>query len=82
MTLAFSNLIELRLNGTLTTWKEMQQVTAAMPFLRIVELGYNLITELSPADLVQESAIETINLDSNNCHDWVHICESLGSYSS
>ncbi|KAJ7481176.1 hypothetical protein B0H11DRAFT_2157842 [Mycena galericulata] len=82
MILAFSNLVELRLNGTLTTWKEMKQVTATMPVLRIVEMGYNLIDELSSGEPVQVgSAIETINLDSNDCHDWVHICDSLRPYS-
>ncbi|KAJ7461535.1 hypothetical protein FB451DRAFT_1268490 [Mycena latifolia] len=81
MTLAFSNLIELRLNGTLMTWKEMQQVTAAMPVLKIVEMGYNLIDEISSADR-QRSAIETINLDSNDLRSWVNVCDSLQSYSA
>ncbi|KAJ7256464.1 hypothetical protein B0H12DRAFT_1202025 [Mycena haematopus] len=80
MTLAFTNLIELRLNGTLTTWAEMQQITAAMPVLRMVEMGYNLIDELSSTDSLQGSTIETINLDSNDLRDWVHICDSLRSY--
>ncbi|KAJ6531237.1 hypothetical protein B0H19DRAFT_1190890 [Mycena capillaripes] len=82
MSLAFSNLIELRLNGTLTTWNEMQQVTASMPVLRIVEIGYNLIDELSSDDLIQGSTIETINLDSNDCRDWVQICDALRPYTS
>ncbi|KAJ7137777.1 outer arm dynein light chain 1 [Mycena epipterygia] len=81
MGLAFSNLTELRLNGTLMTWREMQRVTAAMPVLKIVEMGYNLIDQLSSGDPVQGSAIENINLDSNDCHDWVHICDSLRPYS-
>jgi hypothetical protein len=82
MTLAFSNLIELRLNGTLTTWNEMQQVIISMPVLRIVEMGYNLIDELSSDNLIRESTIEMINLDSNELLDWVHICGSLGAFSS
>ncbi|KAJ6525499.1 hypothetical protein DFH09DRAFT_1046450 [Mycena vulgaris] len=82
LTLAFANLIELRLNGTLMTWKEMQQVTTAMPVLKIVEMGYNLIDELSSDDLLQGSSIATINLDSNDLHSWVHICDSLRPYSS
>ncbi|KAF7337954.1 Tubulin-specific chaperone E [Mycena venus] len=82
MTLAFSHLIELRLNGTLTTWNEMQQITAAMPILRIIEMGYNLIDELSTGDLSQGSTIETINLDSNDLRDWVHIYDSLQPYTS
>ncbi|KAF8205723.1 hypothetical protein K438DRAFT_1905308 [Mycena galopus ATCC 62051] len=77
MTLAFSNLIELRLNGTLTTWAEMQQVTAAMPMLRIVEMGYNLIDEVFSNGLLPGSTIETINLDSNELRDWVQISDSL-----
>lgn len=81
MGFAFSNLIELRLNGTLTTWREMQRVTAAMPVLKIVEMGYNLIDQLFSDDPVQGSTIENINLDTNDCHDWVHICDSLRPYS-
>ncbi|KAJ7864819.1 hypothetical protein B0H14DRAFT_2440573, partial [Mycena olivaceomarginata] len=81
MTAAFTNLIELRLNGTLTTWNEMQHVTAAMPALQIVEIGYNFIDELSSTNSIhQGSTIETINLDSNELRDWVHISDSLRSY--
>jgi hypothetical protein len=80
MTAAFTNLIELRLNGTLTTWNEMQHVTAAMPALQIVEIGYNFIDELSSTNSIQGSTIETINLDSNDLRDWVHISDSLRSY--
>ncbi|KAK7038108.1 tubulin-specific chaperone E [Favolaschia claudopus] len=80
--LAFPNLIELRLNHTLTTWKEMQRVTAAMPALQIIEVGYNFIDKLSSPSLVQESKISTINLDSNNLDNWVHISDSLQSYPS
>ncbi|KAJ7149343.1 hypothetical protein C8R46DRAFT_1179791 [Mycena filopes] len=83
MALAFSNLIELRLNGTLITWREMQQVTASMPVLRIVEIGYNLIDDLTSSDdPFRTSTIQTLNLDTNECRDWIHICESLRSYSS
>ncbi|KAJ7685581.1 hypothetical protein DFH06DRAFT_1358117 [Mycena polygramma] len=82
MALAFCNLIELRLNGTLTTWAEMQQVTAAMPVLKIVEIGYNHIDELYSGELIRGSTIETINLDSNECRDWVQICNSVRPYPS
>ncbi|KAJ7681776.1 hypothetical protein B0H17DRAFT_1075669 [Mycena rosella] len=82
MTLAFSKLTELRLNGTLMTWKEMQQVTAAMPVLKIVEMGYDLINEVSSPELLHGSTIETINLDSNNLRNWVDICDALRPYSS
>ncbi|KAJ6618857.1 hypothetical protein B0H10DRAFT_2217348 [Mycena sp. CBHHK59/15] len=82
MALAFNNLMELRLNGTLMTWEEMQQVTASMPVLCIVEMGYNFIEKLSSVETNKGSTVETINLDSNNCRDWVHICESLRPYSS
>ncbi|KAJ7085686.1 CAP Gly-rich domain-containing protein [Mycena belliarum] len=80
MTLAFSNLTELRLNGTLMTWQEMQQVTASMPILKIVEMGYNRIESISSADFAYGSTIETLNLDSNDLHSWVNICDSLRSY--
>ncbi|KAJ7217128.1 hypothetical protein GGX14DRAFT_602135 [Mycena pura] len=78
---AFTNLIELRLSATLMAWKDMQQVTTAMPALQTIELGYNLIEQLSSeGGLVQGSTIKTINLDSNNCHDWAHICDALQPY--
>ncbi|KAJ7766787.1 hypothetical protein B0H16DRAFT_1309252 [Mycena metata] len=83
MALAFSNLIELRLNGTLITWQEMQQVTSTMPVLRIVEIGYNLIDDLTSSNaLFQASTIETLNLDTNDCRDWIHIYDSIRVYSS
>ncbi|KAJ7632998.1 hypothetical protein FB45DRAFT_914126 [Roridomyces roridus] len=78
--LAFSNLLQLRLNGTLITWPEVKQVTSVMPALRVVELGYNLISKLSSGG--ESSALESINLDSNECNDWVHICDCFQHYPS
>jgi Leucine-rich repeat (LRR) protein len=62
----------------------MQDVTAVMPNLRLVEIGYNNLSRLSVLDNppANESTIQTINLDSNECHDWVHICGSVGPYNS
>jgi hypothetical protein len=66
------------------TWREFQDVAIFMPNLRLVEFGHNHLTTLSPPDPLTtfESNIETINLDSNMCHDWHQICEALRSYQS
>jgi tubulin-specific chaperone E len=81
---AFKSLIELQLNGTLMTWLEMQIAIASMPNLRLVEMGYNRLATLSTAKncLLGGKALQTINLDSNICTNWVHICESLHHYPS
>ncbi|KAF7322374.1 CAP-Gly domain-containing protein [Mycena chlorophos] len=78
---AFENLIELRLNATLTTWQEMQLITRMMPLLRTVEIGHNRIAHLE--DSLQDgpgSALESINLDSNALQDWEQICSALSAY--
>ncbi|CAK5265254.1 unnamed protein product [Mycena citricolor] len=77
---AFLNLIELRLNGTLTTWQEMQQLVRCMPVLKAVELGYNLISDVSNAE--GHPALETVNLDSNQLKQWTQICDTLSAYPS
>lgn len=85
METAFLRLTELQLNGTMLTWLEMQTATAAMPNLRLIEMGHNSLTRLqtmkdkSPPP---NDAVQLINLDSNACSDWVHIWKSLNHYTS
>ncbi|TFK42454.1 hypothetical protein BDQ12DRAFT_275920 [Crucibulum laeve] len=82
---AFKNLQELCLNGTLTTWPEMQYIKLFMPKLRLIEMGYNHLVTLSSdpsSHPVDNSTIEIINLDSNRCIDWAHVCVSLSKYPS
>lgn len=81
---AFRNLTELQLNGTLITWHEMQTVLTSMPKIQLIELGYNQLTFLSTADdySPHDGALQVINLDSNTCSDWVHVCKSLHQYPS
>ncbi|GLB34783.1 putative CAP_GLY [Lyophyllum shimeji] len=82
---AFLHLTELQLNGTLLTWLEMQTATAAMPNLRLIEMGYNSLTRLQTATDKHPSrndTIQVINLDSNACSDWMNIRESLSHYTS
>ncbi|KAG5636409.1 hypothetical protein H0H81_008149 [Sphagnurus paluster] len=82
METAFLNLTELQLNGTKMTWPEMQTVTAAMPKLRLVEMGHNSLVQLQTEDSspTSNNTIQVINLDSNNCSDWTHIWKSLSYY--
>lgn len=84
---AFSHLTDLHLNGTMTTWAEMQQITAAMLSLQVVEIGYNRISRLVTSDYHFEAgidpvapAIQMINLDSNEIDDWAHVCQALNTY--
>ncbi|KAJ7074091.1 hypothetical protein C8F01DRAFT_8067 [Mycena amicta] len=78
-TTSFANLIELRLNATLTTWHEMQLITGTMPRLRIVEIGYNRLDQLC-SSVPGSAALESINLDSNSLRDWNLICTALIHY--
>lgn len=67
----------------MTTWQEMQEITSMMPRLLVIEMGYNRLSYLSSPgpSLAIGSNIQVINLDSNFCHDWVHLCEALIPYS-
>ncbi|KAF7311353.1 CAP-Gly domain-containing protein [Mycena kentingensis (nom. inval.)] len=77
----FANLVELRLNATLTTWREMQQITSAMAQLKTVEVGHNRIAQLSTVtSSVEGSALKTVNLDSNALNDWPSIVSALLPY--
>lgn len=81
---AFLRLAELQLNDTLITWADMQVITAFMPQLQAVEMGYNKLTRLGgdkpPSS--PNSTILSINLDSNLCSDWIHIWGALKKYES
>jgi hypothetical protein len=84
MITAFTGLTELQLNGTLMTWLDMQAAIADMPNLRLVEMGYNRLASLSTPDAYfpDNRALQVINLDSNVCSEWVHVCNSLHQYVS
>ncbi|KAF8077772.1 hypothetical protein FPV67DRAFT_1402566 [Lyophyllum atratum] len=85
METAFLRLTELQLNGTMLTWLEMQTAIAAMPNLRILEMGYNRLTHLQIPGAKYpppNNTVQVINLDSNACSDWVHIWKSLNHYTS
>ncbi|KAJ3515736.1 hypothetical protein NLJ89_g1578 [Agrocybe chaxingu] len=83
LTGAFQKLVEVQLNETLISWPEMQAITASMPVLQVVELGYNRLSRLSDDTSPRSppnSAVEVFNLDSNLLSDWSHICGSLKEY--
>ncbi|KAF8965202.1 hypothetical protein BDZ97DRAFT_1904102 [Flammula alnicola] len=84
LTNAFLKLTEIHLNDTLMTWTDMQTITASMPQLQAIEMGYNRLTRLG-SDKPPTSYNSTVlffNLDSNSCSDWIHICSSLREYKS
>ena len=62
----------------------MQTAIASMPNLRLVEMGYNNLVELSNPDdcLSHNKALRVINLDTNMISKWVHVCTSLYRYIS
>ncbi|KAF8910750.1 hypothetical protein CPB85DRAFT_1551514 [Mucidula mucida] len=79
---AFLKLTVLQLNKTLTSWSEMERIIAFMPQIQVVELGYNGLDHLASDDIpcANASPLETLNLDSNQLGDWVHILQSLQPY--
>jgi hypothetical protein len=64
------------------TWAEMQIVTANMPKLNVVELGYNGLSTFPPSNspVLATNVIRVLNLDGNQCDDWSHVCEALRAY--
>lgn len=80
---AFLNLTDLQLNATFLSWAEMQAITSIMPNLQHIEMGYNHLSRLSGGMIrPHDSNIRVINLDTNNCSDWVHLCASFTEYHS
>ncbi|KAG6862063.1 hypothetical protein C0995_007193 [Termitomyces sp. Mi166 len=85
---AFLNLIELQLNGTMMSWSEMQNATAAMPNLEVIEFGHNSLTRLHTADniLPANKTVRVINLDIHEAESenerikahpqWFNLCKS------
>lgn len=82
MSTAFLNLTDLQLNGTLISWREMQEVTSYMPKLLSIELGRNGLCKLDAGNgtIGSGSSIRNINLESNLCKDWTQTCRSLSVY--
>lgn len=84
LTDAFPRLKEIQLNDTRLTWTDMKSITACMPQLEAIEMGYNQLSRL--ADVTFSTPYNTtvlfLNLDTNLISDWVHICASLKEYQS
>ncbi|KAF8515830.1 hypothetical protein BU17DRAFT_76775 [Hysterangium stoloniferum] len=68
----FSQLLELRLNGTLMMWEEIHRILPSFPSLRYLEFGLNSITVLTVVDDPSTSLtnIDTLNLEQNQLKDW------------
>ncbi|KAF9261399.1 hypothetical protein L218DRAFT_870040 [Marasmius fiardii PR-910] len=79
MATGFLNLLELQLNGSLTTWQQFQEIIPYMPKLRAVELGYNHLSDLSGSS-APESQIQTLNFDNNELFNWNNIWDTLGTF--
>ena len=80
---AFPNLTDLQLNATFLSWAEIQAITTIMPKLQLIEMGYNHLSRLSGGMIrPHDCNVQVINLDTNNCSDWVHLCASFREYHS
>ncbi|PPQ93226.1 hypothetical protein CVT25_015224 [Psilocybe cyanescens] len=84
LAIAFQKLTEIQLNDILISWSDMQKITSFMPQLRVIEMGYNHLARLcgDKHTTIFKPAVEFLNLDTNLCSDWIHICDSLGEYNS
>ena len=80
---AFSNLRELQISATLVTWYDTRLLTSYMPHLRLLEAGYNHLSQLAlegtntDRDLTVPDELAVINLDGNELTGWTHTCEAL-----
>lgn len=82
LTDAFPRLKEIQLNDTRLTWTDMKSITACMPQLEAIEMGYNQLSRLA-ADKLSTSyntTLHSLNLDTNIISDWTHVCASLKEY--
>lgn len=80
---AFLNLTDLQLNATFLSWADMQAITSIMPNLQHIEMGHNHLSHLSGGMIKpHDSNVRVINLDTNNCSDWIHLCASFTEYHS
>ncbi|OCH92105.1 RNI-like protein [Obba rivulosa] len=81
--LAFKGLKELQLNATLTTWEDSQYIVGCMPELRILEMGYNRLSDLPSLEnshnIPLNTSLEELNLDSNHISCWAKLCHGLRS---
>jgi len=82
MSSAFLGVTSLELNGTLTTWQEMQYIVSFMPKLLAVELGYNNISRMADNEhsTSPKCHITALNLDSNYINDWKDLSCALSHY--
>jgi len=84
LTDAFPRLKEIQLNDTRLTWTDMKLITAYMPQLEAIEMGYNQLSRLVDATFSTSynTTVRFLNLDTNLISDWLHICASLREYQS
>ncbi|EMD38216.1 hypothetical protein CERSUDRAFT_113365 [Gelatoporia subvermispora B] len=83
---AFGSLVELQLNATLTSWEDALYAMMFMPELRVLELGYNRLCNLSCIGNTHrpspEACLEELNLDSNELNRWSELCRALRSFTA
>jgi len=84
LTNAFPRLKEIQLNDTRLTWTNMKSITACMPQLEAIEMGYNQLSRFTDAtsSTSYNTTVNFLNLDTNLISDWVHLCVSLKEYPS
>ena len=60
------------------SWAEVVQLLSVMPYLRVIELGYNNLGQLGPArDQMFGTKLETLNLDENKLHSWTNVMSAI-----
>lgn len=72
-------LAELQISSTLIKWPEFLTLLDHMSSVTYVEMGLNRLTELPTPKGASEHSyrIKVLNLDSNQLHDWVDLCNAL-----
>lgn len=77
---SFSNLKDLRADGTLISWQEMCQIGLHMPSLESLQVGENCLNnfECNPTDQASPfPQLKQINLSNNQISNWPEILAAL-----
>ncbi|KAF8586092.1 RNI-like protein [Ramaria rubella] len=75
--MAFANVLDVRLNGTLITWEDMLRLLSSFSRLQNLELGLNDLQNLSPPPLPFTTNLATLNLEKNRISHWESTMKSL-----
>ena len=77
---AFSQLFDLRIDGTGIGWSEMLALAGNLPRLESLQMGSNGMSRLDGTHTVSRmSRLKLLNLDGNVLDDWQDVWESLAA---